>query len=280
MINIKAYFQYRSIFSYFVLTFLISWGGVLMVIGGFDRIPATSAQLEQDLPWVVLAFTIGPCVAGVGLTAFLDGKTGLQEYARHFLCWQVHRKWYFVALLTIPLLAVLSLSMLSFSSSVFLPGIVTSATPGSLFVSGIMAGLVGGLFEEPGWTGFVLPRLRRRYGVFSAGLLIGVLWGLWHMLVAIWGSGTSGGTFSVLLFLPQLFFYLAVLPAYRILMVWVYDHTQSLLIAMLMHASLTGSILFIFMPAALSELALLSWYFVLAMMLWMMVAVGRLVRSA
>jgi hypothetical protein len=68
-------------------------------------------------------------------------------------------------------------------------------------------------------------------------------------------------------------------------MVWVYDRTEgSLLVAMLMHASLTGSVLFIFMPLAISGVALLSWYLVLAAALWVVVAAvavvggGRLSR--
>jgi hypothetical protein len=39
---------------------------------------------------------------------------------------------------------------------------------------GIAIGLVGGgLMEEPGWTGFAVPRLRRRYRVLTTGLIVG-----------------------------------------------------------------------------------------------------------
>ena len=55
-------------------------------------------------------------------------------------------------------------------------------------------------------------------------------------------------------------------------MVRVYDHTESLLVAMLMHASLTGSVLFIFMPLTISEVPLLTWYLILAAVLWVFVA--------
>jgi hypothetical protein len=76
-----------------------------------------------------------------------------------------------------------------------------------------------------------------------------------------------------MLFLPQLLFYVAVLPPYRMLMVWVYDKTESLLISMLMHASLTGSILFIFMPLSISGTPLLIWYLVLAIAFWVAVVI-------
>ena len=61
-------------------------------------------------------------------------------------------------------------------------------------------------------------------------------------------------------------------------MVWVYDCTGSLLMAMLMHASLTASVIFIFMPLAISEVPLLTWYLVLAATLWVVVAAVELDR--
>jgi len=55
-------------------------------------------------------------------------------------------------------------------------------------------------------------------------------------------------------------------------MVWVYDHTGSLLVAMLMHASLTASVPMILMPLAVSGMPLLTWYLVLAVAMWAVVA--------
>jgi hypothetical protein len=61
------------------------------------------------------------------------------------------------------------------------------------------------------------------------------------------------------------------LPAFRMLMVWVYDRTGSLLIAMLMHVSLTASLL-ILNPAGISGMTLLAFSFVLAAAVWAVVA--------
>lgn len=272
MTTIKAFIKSGPVLTYFVLTFAISWGGVLVVVGGLGGIPANAEQLELLLPFVVLALTIGPSVAGILLTGLVDGRAGLRDFLARLRRWRVNVRWYAVALLTPPLLATATLFALTLTSPVFLPGIFTSNDKASLLLSGIMAGLVGGLFEEPGWTGFVTPRLRQRYGVFATGLIVGFLWGAWHLIVAFWGSGTASGAFSLLPFLPQFLFYVTVLPAYRVLMVWVYDRTESLLVAMFMHASLTGSVLFIFMPLALSEVPLLTWYLALAVALWVFVA--------
>jgi len=68
-----------------------------------------------------------------------------------------------------------------------------------------------------------------------------------------------------------LVFYAGALPAYRVLMVWVYDRTKSLLVAMLMHASLSSSTL-ILQPLA-TGMPYLTWNLVLAAALWVVVAV-------
>jgi membrane protease YdiL (CAAX protease family) len=191
----------------------------------------------------------------------------------------VGARWYAVALLTAPLLVTAILFVLSLTSPVFLPGIFTANDKASLLLVGIAYGLAAGFFEELGWTGFAVPRLRLRYSVLTTGLIVGLLWGAWHFLVAFWGSGTSSGAFSLILFLPQFLFYVGVLPAYRVLMVWVYDRTgESLLVAMLMHASLTASVPLILQPVA-TGMALLSWYLVLAAALWVVIAAVAVANS-
>ena len=111
-----------------------------------------------------------------------------------------------------------------------------------------------GFFEELGWTGFVIPELKRHYGVISTGLIVGVLWGAWHLLVYVWTSGTVSGALSLAGYLLDAFLFLTL---FRVLMVWVYDRTGSLLVAMFMHGSLTASAR-ILMPPGIAGLPLLT----------------------
>jgi len=138
-------------------------------------------------------------------------------------------------------------------------------------MTGLVVGLIfGGLLEELGWTGFAVPELRQRYGVFITGLIVGILHAVWHFLPTFWGSGDSTGALDLLLFLPPCLFYIGVLPAYRVFMVWTYDRTKSLLVAMLMHASLTASTLFILAPQA-RGIPLINYYLVLTVAIWAVV---------
>ncbi|WP_166179225.1 CPBP family intramembrane glutamic endopeptidase [Rubrobacter tropicus] len=284
MTAIRSSIERHPVAAYFVLAFAISWGGVLVVVGP-GRIPGSTEQTEALLPLVVLAMLVGPSVAGILLTGLVYGRAGLRDLLYRLLEWRVGARWYAVALLTAPLLATAVLLALSLTSPVFLPAAFTSDDKATLLLVGIAGGLAAGVFEELGWTGFAVPGLRLRYGILATGLTLGLVWGAWHFLVALWGSGTSTGAFSLLLFLPQLLFYVGVLPAYRVLMVWVHDRTRSLPVAMLMHASLTASLPLILLPPA-RGIPLLTSYLVLAAALWAFVATaaaangGRLSRES
>ncbi len=274
MSSITRFIATHAVPTYFGLAFVISWGGVLLVIGGPAGIPGTSEELERLFPSAFLAMLTGPSIAGILLTGLVHGRTGFRALLSRLLEWRVGIRWYAVALLTAPLSMLGVLLALSLISPEYLPGIFTSGDKASLLLFGIAVGLGAGIFEELGWTGFAIPGLRLRDGVFETGVVVGVLWGAWHLLTNVfWGSDTSSGALSAMVYLTVRSVGLVVggLVAYRILMVWVYDRTGSLLVAMLMHVSLTASTL-ILGPAAISGGPLVTYDLLLGAALWIVVA--------
>jgi membrane protease YdiL (CAAX protease family) len=261
--------------TYFVLTFVISWGGALLVIGpgGF---PATQEGFDRLLPLAGLALLAGPGVSGVLLTGLVHGRAGLRDVVVRMTRWRVGVRWYAAALLSAPLVFMVVLLALSLTSPVFLPGIFTKDDKAALILLSLVGGLVVGVFEELGWTGFAVPALRRRYGVFATGLVVGLVWGAWHFLLnAYWASGTSlgAGTLPLTTFLIARGLDLLVgLSAFRVLMVWVYDRAgESLLVVMLMHASQTAGTLIV-QPVAISGVPLLTYGLALGAVFWVIVA--------
>jgi membrane protease YdiL (CAAX protease family) len=274
MNTIKAFVKSHPVLSYFALTFAISWGGILIVVGGPGAIPGTKEQVETLLPIAILAMLAGPPIAGILLTGLLYGRTGLRDLLTRMTRWRVGARWYATALLTAPLSMMAAVLALSITSPEFLPAIFTSPDKTTLLLMGIVPGLTAGFLEELGWTGFAIPRMRLRYGVLSTGLIVGVLWGAWHILTnGLWASDIASGALSLAIFLPAylITFLVGQLPAYRVLMVWVYDRTGSLLVAMLMHTSLTAST-FILQPLAISGAALLVVTLAYAAAAWVVVA--------
>jgi uncharacterized protein len=179
-----------------------------------------------------------------------------------------------VALLTAPLLVTAILLALSLTSPEYVPGIITTSDKASLVLFGITWGLIGGgLLEELGWTGFAVPTLRQRHDALTTALIVGLLWGAWHLPITFWiMSGSTSGGLSLAAFLPVfVFFHFGALPAYRVLLVWVHDRTASLLVVMLMHASYSASRM-ILNPVAIAGVALATYDLVSAAALWVVVA--------
>jgi len=247
----------HPLLSYLTLTFAISWGGILVVLTatGFDF----SAPQPAELGLLFVLMLLGPSVSGLALTALLDGRAGLHDLWSRLIRWKVGAGWYAVALLTAPLLLLAILFLLS---------AIVSPTFAPRFQWALFAvGLIAGAFEEIGWTGFVTPRLLKRHRLWIAGLSLGLVWALWHLLVDLrYNLSAMGGgwifEFAIV--------YLATLTPYRILMTWVYANTSSLLLAVLMHASYTGAIMAIF-PATTFAQGLV-WQSAFAIALWIAAA--------
>jgi CAAX protease family protein len=82
------------------------------------------------------------------------------------------------------------------------------------------------LLEEPGWRGFALPHLQDRLTALAAGVLLGLIEGLWQLPIALAGRE------------PLLPYFLGVTGSFTIL-VWIFNSTGgSLVMALLYHASL------------------------------------------
>jgi len=90
--------------------------------------------------------------------------------------------------------------------------------------------LGGPLGEEPGWRGFALPRLQSRHGPLVGSLILGPLWGLWHlpMFFTGWNEPT----------VLNVVVYLLSTTSLAVAYTWAFNNTKgSVLIAILIHAA-------------------------------------------
>ena len=269
MTTIATLVSRRPVLAFYVMAFAISWGGFVLVVGpgGFA---SDSWQAEGVFLPAVIVMLAGPCVAGLLSIGLAGGPAGFRDMLARLATWRVNAGWYAMALLPAPILAAAVLLALSLTSPIF-----TADRKWAVLLPGIVAGLTT-ICEEIGWTGFAVPRLRMRFSVLATGLIAGVLWGTWHLLQQIFISGTYAGTIPRAVSLPLGFLSaVAMLTAYRVLMVWVYDRTRSLLVTTLMHASLTTNTIFIFTPEATGT-AFLNYQWLFAAAVWVVVAVVAL----
>lgn len=266
MSTIKTFIKMHLVLTYYVLTFAISWGCFLIALG--PRAFLDAKQTPEALLIGGPLSLLGPSLAGILLTALIDGRAGLRELLSRLLKWRVAIRWYAVALLTAPLIYTAITLVLLQTSRDFLPAIVTSDNKASLLLSGIGAGMIVSIFEELGWTGFAAPQLRQRHNILTTGLIMGLLWGLWHFPLFS-GNAFSSQTISPILYLAVLLF--SWLLPYRILMLWVYERTGSLLLATLMHVPITAA-QFIRSAPEVSEVQVVIDNLILAAVLWFFVA--------
>lgn len=112
----------------------------------------------------------------------------------------------------------------------------------------------GGGLEEPGWRGFALPQLQKRFSPVGSSLIVGVLWTFWHWPL-FWLDPLMGGPLTVFSFA------LTVIPL-AFLFTAVFNATGgSLPVAILLHTSI--NVTPIFLPASS-----------LGAGLWLLLAVG------
>ncbi|MGD2179060.1 MAG: CPBP family intramembrane metalloprotease [Anaerolineae bacterium] len=255
----RSVLQRYPVASYFVLAYAISWGGSF-AIGGPRFLRGETLGLEHVLLMAPMVLA-GPCVAGLGMAYLVDGRAGLRELLSGMSKWRTGLRWYAVSLLTFPVLILGVLGALAvLVSPDFSPGFIAF---------GILGGLLAGFIEEVGWMGFAYPRMERRLGARRATIYLGLLHGLWHALPGYLGeAGVFGGYW-----LPRFVaMWIVAMTAMRILLVWIYSNTNSLLLAQLTHASSSG-FLVILGPEGLSPEQGTLWFAVYAVVLWIPAAI-------
>ena len=242
--SMAALIKKHPLLAYYLLTFALSWGGFVLIVGPNSLVNADWQAEGAFLP-AIMVMLAGPSIAGLLLTGLVDGREGYRDLLSRLRRRRVGLRWYAIAILPAPIAAAGILFALSLTSPLF-----TSGDKAAVVLGGLGAAVTT-ILEEIGWTGFAVPRLRRRHSVPITGLIVGVFWGLWHFLQQIFVSGTYAGGIPLPVFLMlSVLAAIASLTAYRVLMVWVYDRTGSLLVTTLMHGMLTASTIFWFTAIA------------------------------
>ncbi len=265
--KIMNFIKKYSLIIYFSLTFIISWGFILF-LAGYENIPIDPDKSKNILPVLYISMLLGPVLSSLVLTGIDNGKEGYRRLLQSITNWRLNLPWYMLALFSAPLLAILTLTILSFFSAEFSPAILTSGNPSGLIINGLIAGIMVGIFEEIGWTGFAIERLIRKQTVVKIGLITGVIWGAWHFIL-FWENSSFTGIIPFSILISRLFTWL--LP-YRIFMTWLYTKTDSLLLVIFSHFSLVFTVT-VLVPMTLSGKYLLIWLISWSIVLWLALAV-------
>jgi uncharacterized protein len=235
--------------AFFFLAFTLSWSvWIPAALASRGLFPLQISPLLTDL-----LGTFGPSLAALIVLSVTSGAKGVGSLLRRLLLWRVGLQWYAFVLLWPALLSLAASGLavlfgdpapdfahppvLRFAS---LPpeakGIGLLVLLPVAFLQQFFLGSSMG--EELGWRGYALPRLQARHSALLASIVLGLLWGLWHLPLFL----TQGDPRASI----PLGWWMAGIVLASIVYTWVYNHTQgSLLIALLLHTTtaLTSSFL-------------------------------------
>jgi len=237
----------RPLLAFFALTFGLTWGlGACFALFP-AQLTAVFGKVSVTNPLFILA-VYAPSISAIVVTGFIDGAAGIRRLLGGFLRWRIGIQWYLAILVGIPMLSVIAMLVnaaitetpLSIDHwyQLFLLGptghwIADAAGRGGLWsvvlvILGSFFADPGPLGEELGWRGFALPRLFNGRSALSAGVILGIIWGVWHLPAFLIG-GTPQNSMSFPLFIVG-----AV--GISVLMTWAFKGTRgSVVSAVLIH---------------------------------------------
>ena len=230
----------RPILSFFVLAYMISWVIWTPLVVYYYRSPFPVSLAETPVSLIILAFLgfFGPTFSALIMAGFEGGSNGIKKLLSGWRLWRVGIRWY-LAILVSQIVIQLVATQLYISFFDASPEITWSAWYG-VFPMFLRAALIGGaIAEETGWRGYALPRLMKTKSALTSGIIIGLIWGAWHLPISL----IPGANFPVPLN-PVLFIVFLLNAIFiSVVMTWLFNNTRgSIFICYLYHVLLNTAL--------------------------------------
>src|SRR5258708_26693785 len=162
-----------------------------MAHGSASAVPTLTAGRRL----LLLLGTFAPSLVALGVTARDNGTPATQALVRRAFEWRVDARWYLLAvsyMAAIKLAVALAHRVTTGSWPVFGNEAWYVIVIAIVLSTPVQAG------EEIGWRGYALPRLAARFGFARASVLLGLIWGCWHLpLFFLPGADTYGQSFPI-----------------------------------------------------------------------------------
>ena len=234
MTKLTHWIKGHQVTAFFILTFAITWGIAAFAILLPAQIRAIFGELTTFNPLFILAVA-APTISATILTLVLEGWSGLGTLYARLIRWRFGVQWYALVLVGIPFLGWLTSQAAGAEPKYGL------STPALIFSALLNLLISGPLGEELGWRGYALPRLLKQFSAFVASLILGAIWGVWH-LPSFFVSGLPQSSTSLAVFL-----FGALCTS--ILVMWIFQHTGgSVLSTVSLHYMVNFSFAFLGAP--------------------------------
>ena len=214
--------RYRIGQTQLLLVFGLAWSIFALFVLATDLVAAVFGELSGSHPLFILA-VYSPAIAALLLLGAAAGLAGIRRFLSRLFLWRAPFWWYAFLVAGFP---VISFAGAALKGNAMSAPMFTEPLGTLMPAIGFM--LILGPVEEIGWRGFALPILQRRLVPFWAGLVLGVIWAVWH-LPAFLLSGTPQSAWG---FMP---FFAGSVACSVILTAFFNDARGSILLAMLFH---------------------------------------------
>jgi hypothetical protein len=203
MNTIFSFIKRNSFALFALLAYLISWS-IARRTGG------------QILSW-------GPMLAALLVVGLTQGKTGVKDFWSRVTNHSIKLHWYAVAIVISAAVTLTTVAL-----NILLGARISPHFDWSAALRGLpLLLVVGGQWEEPGWTGYALPKMLKRfsnapYGALGAALVVAGVRAIWHLPLMLYGHIYWSD--------------ILVNLAYQIVVTWLFKSSRSgVLVVMLCH---------------------------------------------
>ena len=196
--NLSIYDNHKipfiALVPFLLITFAITWGILSLFIFLPVQMSSVFGELTGQHPLFYLC-VYAPAIAAFAIVGYFGGYRGLKGFLSRLFLWRCSAGWYVFLIIGIPLIFYAgglmkgSLFKEPFSFASF-----------RSFCTPLLFAAIKGPVEEFGWRGFALPILQKKLAPLWAALILGIIWGFWH-LPAFFLSGTQQSEWSFLAFL-------------------------------------------------------------------------------
>lgn len=232
----------RDIALFFVIT--ISWTWTFWILVALQENALLSVGVPSGLLEILGA--AGPMLTAIVLTARLEGGRAVGRLLGRLLHFRIRWYWWIIALV-VPFIVHWTPVLIADVAGGLEAGYTNFGGPLPMALVMLLPWFVLFSLEEVGWRGFALPRMQERRSALSAGFLLGVGWGFWHVPLAFipgqYEGAVSPWTKIIVMF--------AFMIAMSLLWTWIFNNTGgSLIMANFFHVFINTSWSWLDLPPA------------------------------
>lgn len=169
----------KNLLIFFAATFVWTWTFYFPIAAG--------GHSPYQMPWAILLICggMGPSLIGVAMVFLtLDQEARRDFWRRSFSFKRISGLWWAVIFLSFPMFYGLGI-LIDVSMGGSLPemtklrGLI--ANPLMIPLAAFISFMSGPWSEEFGWRGYALDRIMARFGLLAGSIILGLLWGFWHL---------------------------------------------------------------------------------------------------